>query len=145
MDITLGVCVSDRREINKVIQSQETISGTLRNESGVLNPVILIEHNNPSAFNYLSIGDFNRHYFITEIEHVREKLWRIYAHVDVLYTYKNQIMSSNAIIDKSTNGYDDKYINDGMWISKVKTKTDVVSFPNGLSETGCFLLMAYGG
>lgn len=145
MDITLSITKNDSRDITKITSGATTLSGTLRNETSVLDPDILIEVENPTSFNYMHIPSFGRYYFITDMEHIRNGLWRIHGHVDVLTTYASEILDSNAMIDKIANGDNDKYIGDDSWLATVKTKTDVISFPQGLSETGCFLLMAAGG
>ncbi len=145
MLIKLSLTKSDRRDMTKIIQDETPIEGTLRNETSVINPDILIEIENPTSFNYMYIPDFHRYYFINDMEHIRNDLWRIKAHVDVLQTYANEIFASDAIIDKSADNQENKYIGDDTWVPTVKTKTDILSFPSGLSETGTFLLMAAGG
>lgn len=65
-------------------------------------------------------------------------------HVDVLESFKNEILSQNCIIEKSTLGFD-LYLPDENLITQVKTKTDIVNFPNGLLDTGEFILITAGG
>lgn len=145
MLIKLSLTKSDRRDMTKIVQNETSLEGTLRNETSVINPDILIEIENPTSFNYMYIPEFHRYYFINDMEHVRNDLWRIKGHVDVLQTYANEIFASNAIIDKSADNQENKYIGDDTWVPTVKTKTDILSFPSGLSESGTFLLMAAGG
>ena len=42
------------------------------------------------------ISDFGRYYFIEDIISVRDGLWEIHAHVDVLMTYSAQIKACSA-------------------------------------------------
>ena len=64
--------------------------------------------------------------------------------VDVLETYKNSILGLSAIIDNSTSN-NDNYMPSNLWVSKVKTKTDVINFPSGLDDTGSYILITAGG
>ena len=67
--MTIQLCVS-REPANKVgknIGVVSTLSGTLRESSSIIDPVITIEAD-PTGFNYLYIPDFNRRrkYFCTD-------------------------------------------------------------------------------
>lgn len=92
--------------------------GYLREESSVINPVIMLQTTNSTQaveaegeqvdangdlieynyqitdtlpeFNYAYIPDFHRYYFITEIVCVRNGLWRVTMRCDTLMTYKDQ-------------------------------------------------------
>lgn len=73
-------------------------SGQLTEECDILNPSFLIqclggEIANYPLFtaNYVYIEKFKRYYFITGITNVRNDLWRISTHVDVLYSYNTDI------------------------------------------------------
>ena len=73
-------------------------SGQLTEECDILNPSFLIqclggEIANYPLFtaNYVYIEKFKRYYFITGITNVRNDLWRITTHVDVLYSYNTDI------------------------------------------------------
>lgn len=145
MDIVLSVISNDRREITKTPSNELTLSGTLRNETNLIDVDILIEIENPSSYNYMFISDFGRYYFITDFQHVRKDLWRIRGHVDVLFSFKDQILASPSIIDRSSNEYSDNYMLDDMWKSKVKCSTDIMSFPNGLNTSGEYILITAGG
>ena len=56
--------------------------------------------------NYVYIPDFNRYYFINDITSVRQNLWRLSLHVDVLMSYKNEINNTNAFISRNEFKYD---------------------------------------
>ena len=82
-----------------------TIDGTLKNECSVTSPTILIELNTYPNFNYVYLPFFDRYYFIDSIDVVRTNLWRINLVIDVLYTYKNQILELEAFVDRNENNY----------------------------------------
>ena len=56
--------------------------------------------------NYVYIPDFNRYYFINDITSVRQNLWRLTLHVDVLMSYKKEISNTNAFVSRNEFKYD---------------------------------------
>lgn len=145
MEIVLYVTGSEKNAITKQLQNGIELSGTLRNESSVINPSILIQIDNPSQYNYCFIPDFNRYYFITDIVSVRNNLWRINMSVDVLMSYQLEILNLDVIVsDESSPDYE-MYMNGEQWQSLVKTSTDVISFPSGLLDSGEYILITSGG
>ncbi len=144
MDIVLYVCTSERQAINKTIGSAATFTGSLRGESSVINPSFMIETANPTGFNYCYIQAFSRYYFITNITSVRNGLWRIDCSVDVLMSFRNQILALNVIVDRSTNE-GERYMQGEPWQTTVRTKTDIINFPSGLLDSGEYILITSGG
>ena len=145
MDITLYVCSSERQAINKIISSGAILTGSLRGESSVINPSFLIEHSNPSGFNYCYISDFGRYYFITNITSVRTGIWRIDCSVDVLMSFKTQILNLDVIVSNNSGFDNEKYFSGDSWQTLVKTKTDIINFPSGLLDDGEYILITSGG
>lgn len=122
-----------------------TLTGTLRGESSVINPSFQIETTNPSSYNYCYIQEFGRYYFITDITSVRNGLWRIDCSVDVLMSFRTQILNLDVIISDATNENTNLYFSGDVWATTVKTKTDVLNFPNGLLDDGEYILITSGG
>ena len=145
MDIVLYVCSSERQAINKTLSSGTTLTGSLRGESSVISPSFLIEHSNPSGFNYCYISDFGRYYFITNITSVRTGIWRIDCAVDVLMSFKNQILNLDVIVSNVSLPDAECYYSGEQWQTLVKTKTDVITFPSGLLDDGEYILITSGG
>ena len=81
-----------------------TLEGTLKDECSVTSPSILIELDTYPDFNYVYLPFFNRYYFVDSIDVVRTNLWRINLLIDVLYTYKDEILNLEAYVDR--NEYD---------------------------------------
>lgn len=110
MQIKFYRTLSDKDHLTKDLQNELIINGTLKDSCDILNPVIEFE-NNAELFskNYCIIPDFGRNYFITGMELINKRLI-VSLHVDVLATYKNDILSSRANIVRSSKG--DKYIKD---------------------------------
>lgn len=145
MELTLYNNISEKNKINKTIENPIVLSGTLREETSIINPIIMIEHENPSGYNYAYIPDFNRYYFISEITSVRTGLWRISMTVDVLMSFKTAIMDLPVILSDSEEHRSEVYLTGDVWQTKVKETTSIKTFPNGLSDDGYFILITAGG
>ena len=137
---------SPNNKIGKTLNQETTFEGSLRDSSKVVKPVIMIETNNLTNFNYAYIPEFNRYYYIREIESYRTGFWLITLEVDVLETYKNQIMGLDCIIEATESyGGNDYLSNSESWVSSVKAKTDIIRFNSGLLEDGEYILITAGG
>lgn len=91
----------------------EMHNGTLRNDCDLIDPIILV-HSDPRNCNYAHIPEFNRWYFITDIEVIRTGLWQITFHVDVLKTYEDDILECDIIVDKCSARAVDAFGQDGI-------------------------------
>lgn len=77
---------------------------------------------------------------------VRANLWRADCKVDVLMSFRDDILKSTALLNtSSTPTTYNKYITSGKYVSTVKSKTDIVQFPDGLSDTGEWILVTAAG
>lgn len=143
MNIILYHNISEYNAVNKSITELTTLSGTLREESSIIDPIITITNVDSylSSMNYAYIPDFNRYYFITNIESVRNNLWRVSFHVDVLYTYRNQIKNNSAIIERNENEYDLK-LNDGLFRTQQNPRIAQFPFPSGFNTWNFVLAIA---
>ena len=148
MEITLYTNESEKNKLDKTITNSVLLEGNLRDESSIINPIILISSNKediPYMYNYAYIPAFGRYYFITDIESVRTGIWRVSMHVDVLMSYKEQIKNLNVIINNSEETGANNYLSGEQWITNVKNTTNIVNFPNGLNDNGEFILITAGG
>lgn len=148
MEITLYTNESEKNKLEKTITNSILLEGNLRDESSIINPIILISSNKediPYMYNYAYIPAFGRYYFITDIESVRTGIWRVSMHVDVLMSYKEQIKNLNVIINNSEETGANDYLSGNQWITNVKNTTNIVNFPNGLNDNGEFILITAGG
>ena len=62
----------------------------------------------------------------------------------MLMSFKDQIQNFDVILDHSEDHNTD-YAQSNVWQALVKTKTDIISFPYGLSDNGEFILITAGG
>lgn len=146
MEIQFFVNKSEPNKLNKVLLPADTFNGTLREECGIETPSILIESDSTlTSYNYFYIPDFNRFYFRTSITSVRNNLWRVTGKTDVLMSFKEAIVTFDVVLKDSENTGANNYASGEQWQNLVKTKTDIVNFPNGLNENGEWILITAGG
>ena len=145
MNIQLCSNTSEKNKINKTITTGITLSGSLRNESNVVNPSIIINIDNPTIYNYAYIPEFNRYYFITNYISLRTGMWQINLKSDVLMSFKDSILSSEVLINKTEITGKNNYLSGSNWVNNCKTKTDILTFPHGLLDDGKYILITAGG
>lgn len=145
MDITLYVNHSEKNKLDKVLTDSHVFTGTLRSITSIINPVIDLEIENPTGFNYAYIPDFGRYYFISDVVSIRSGLWKISMRVDVLQSFKDRILQCPVIISDTESTGKELYLSGEVWKSKVKELTDIINFPSGLSDSGHFILITAGG
>ena len=112
LDVKFYRTSSPKNKIVKSLTSIGTFSCALKENTSVLNPVLIISTNeNLYNSNYVEIPAFNRKYFITDIKSIGNNRWEVSAHVDVLNTYASEIKSNSAVIRRQENVYN-LYLND---------------------------------
>lgn len=101
--------MNNKDEVNKIDKnpiSIITLNGTLKAQTSLVNPAVLIESENVFIdANYAYIPIFKRYYYITDIMSIRNNLWQVSLHCDVLKTFSEGILGSNAIIARQENVY----------------------------------------
>ena len=145
MNITLYINNSEKNKIGKNLTNDFSLSGTLRDTTNIINPVILIELNEIGNYNYCYIDEFNRYYFITDITVIRTGLFAISLIVDVLESFKSDIKNLSVILLNTQNVGSSNYLPSQVFRNNVKSKTDILNFPNGLNDSGEFILITAGG
>lgn len=121
---------SDRNVVDKSLSSAYSTSAVLKDNTSVTDPVVLVNVSNPSRWNYMHIPEFGRYYFIMEITSVREGLWAITGHVDVLQSYANEIHSQSGVLARSESWYN-LYLDDDKFLVTARRKATTLVFPGG--------------
>lgn len=145
MNIILYVNNSEKNKIGKTLTNDFSLSGTLRDATNIINPVILLEISEIGNYNYCYINNFNRYYFITDITVIRTGLFAISLMVDVLESFKSDIKNLSVILLNTQNVGSSNYLPSQVFRNNVKSKTDILNFPNGLNDSGEFILITAGG
>jgi len=136
---------SDINVVNKSVTDLLTISGVLKTDTSIIDPVIIIEADlsNLKSANYMHISAFGRYYYINDMVSIKNGLIEMHGHVDVLMTYRNDIKKSTAIIRRQEKkSLYNLYLNDG--VLKVYQNSTVLtrSFPHGFNTQEFVLAVA---
>lgn len=133
---------SPNEKIGKSLTALGTYTGELRDASSVLTPVILLEDSGTLYnANYLKISEFGRYYYITEIDKLRNGLVEISARCDALETYKAQILSHKAVIERQEKKWN-LYLDDGTFKAYNNPLLITKAFPSGFSGMSFLLVVA---
>lgn len=128
MNISFYTISDDNRQINKTLENPLTLSINTRTLARTYNrlheninkyePLLLLSNDNFTPdFNYFYIDDWKSYYFITNIEYTAQKIWQVESHIDVLMTFKDDILNATCHIRKTDNLND--YYNGGDYNSLV--------------------------
>lgn len=134
---------SPKNQLNKSVSGVLSVSGTLKDGTSVIDPVILVQAPLSTLVNanYMTITAFGRSYFITDIRSIREGLVEVSGHVDVLSTYASGIRGNSAVIYRQENDWN-LYLDDGTF--QVYNNPNVLTrpFPSGFSSLEFVLAVA---
>lgn len=134
---------SEITRVTKSVDNLLTVSGTLKEETSIIDPVIKIECDLAAVIgcNYLSIPTFGRSYFVNNISSIRNGLVEFSCHVDVLSTFADSIKTNTAIIKRQEKKWN-LYLNDGSF--KVYQNPTVLTkaFPSGFTTQEFILAIA---
>ena len=145
MIIKLQMNESPKNTLTKTITDIiELSTAVLKDQTDIINPVFIVStptDANILGSNYITAAALGRSYFITDIKSVRNGVWEISAHVDVLSTYAQQIRAQRAIIRRQANSWN-LYLNDGVFKVYQNTKAVTAAFPTGFSTYQYILAVA---
>ncbi len=134
---------SERERLTKDVQTIMTVSGVLKTETSIIDPVIMIECDLDAVVNcnYMTIPAFGRSYFVNNIRSIRNGLVEFSCHCDVLSSFASQIRNNTAIIKRQENDWN-LYLNDGTF--KVYQNPNVLTraFPSGFTTQEFVLAVA---
>ena len=147
MKVILYINESEANKLNKKITNPEELEGTFKNDSSVIysniavqrtnpnsliRPMLFIQHENPTKYNYVYIPEFKRYYFVNDIKNIRNNLWEFNLSVDVLMSYKHGINNMTVIIDKQEfETQANRYFDDGTYVTENKTFIESIPFETG--------------
>lgn len=138
---------SNNSEVNVIGKDLTAIGdpvlGVLHLVTDVSDPAFELKSDTVPEANYCFCPELGRYYFITRTESIRNGLFRIYCHVDVLETYKNDILNQFGVVARSEKRWN-LYGNDMLF----KTFQDPIvvtrQFPNGFPAPH-YILAVSGG
>lgn len=145
MNVIFYYNASDDRVINKTLIGGEQFTGVPRADIDIMTPVIRFENDGILQYNYAYIPELQRYYVIDSITAFREGVWDVAMSVDVLMSFRGDIMTLSVIVDKqsmSENG--DEYIDDGSLVTDNVMFTRVHQFSGGFNDYPEYILITAG-
>lgn len=105
---------ADKRVVNKssYITRVDTMGGNFRDEIDLSYPIFTVKLDYVPNFNYCYIDTLDRYYYITKIRNLYNNLYEITCEIDVLMTYKSQILKSTQYVSRQESTYNEFLIDD---------------------------------
>lgn len=119
-----------------------TLTGTLKEDSSIIDPVITIEYSGSLATcNYMTISEFERLYFVNDIIVKHNGLYEIHAHCDVLSSAGNELDDCLGIVRRQENAWN-LYLDDGVFKAYSNPMVVTKEFPSGFNTQNFVLAVA---
>lgn len=147
MQVQIGTTPDETYKVDKTFTPTATYECVLKDGTSVENPVLLLNTSNISGCNYMYIQDFGRYYFINDVVSVRNGLWEVHGHVDVLKTYSSGIKGCTATLKRQENLFN-MYLDDPEFktYNKSQIVTKMFSGASGpLNKDMKYILVVAGG
>ena len=145
--ITIGKTDSPVNALAKKVTMKQSLAGTLRNESEIINPTVIIQSSsaleNLFKCNYMEISEFGRKYFITSVKCIRSYIYEVQGHCDVLSSFASEIRANNAIILRQEHKFN-LLLNDDVFKCKQNARVQYKRFPSQLGAFNYILVVAGG-
>lgn len=126
---------SDTNVMQKSIILKAELTGTLRDDCSIIDPIVKIEGiaaSDLKYINYAEIPDFGRYYYVNNII-LKGKLFECHMHVDVLKTYNDKVRAKQAIIARQENDYN-LLLSDGLMKTYANPNIEIKQFPGGFTD-----------
>ena len=145
MELKLYRCSDENERVDKSPTLLRTVSGKAKDSVSITRPVFIIETISVNGLNYLYCTEYGRYYYITDIVTMTGNRIALHCKCDVLMSFRSQIRSCTAIINKQE-GEDksSKYIDDGSYVTQCNEVIQAIEFPNALNGEQTILITAGG-
>lgn len=144
---------SDKRYVNKELeevtyikdgQTMNTVSVEFIEDSDVVNPTLkMTAFTGGLKANYLWLEDLHRYYYIKDWTLSQGYIY-IKCHVDVLMSFKDEIMNETVILERQTSEFD-LYQDDPEYKLTQMVNVRTVPFSGGFSDQGANFILLVGG
>lgn len=129
MVVTFYETTSENKTVNKFLRNDIELSDVnIKEPCDILNPILILSNSEVLERNYFYIADLHRYYFITDMVLLNNGIIEVHGKVDVLMTYKNDLLNRTAFILRQENIFNPNY-NDSML--PIRSDTNYKSFPFG--------------
>lgn len=122
-----------------------TLSCDLKYGVNLRKPVLTVGQSlaTMKTYNYFYIPELGRYYFREDIKGVANNLVEITLDCDLLMSFKSEILTSDAIIERQ-NYRGNVYVPDSLYPIESRTRTVTKKFPQALSSSATMVLITIG-
>lgn len=140
------------KSYSSLVNNDAAVSGVLKNNTSVLNPVITVDVSAISwkqgfdifSTNYAYIPAFGRYYHVKDIKAISNDLFEISLHVDVLMSYSSGLLASPCIVSRNENNFN-LYLNDPNYKCFQNDYVLITKGSGGFPiENSCFVMTIFG-
>ena len=135
MNLTLYQNNSENNKVTKSITQLYSLTGTLREDCSIINPVIAVENISAANLvktNYAYISEFGRYYYINNIV-CKGQLFELHMHVDVLQSFGTSILNCSAVVSRQQSKYN-LYLQDGVFKTYADNHYQIKQFSTGFNS-----------
>jgi len=123
---------------NKIYKSAtliQSVSGELRSDTDIINPVVEVSgiDSNITNINYAYIPDFKRYYYVDDIVVIAPNLVQLNMTVDVLMSHADEIMNQYAVIERQQYDFNME-LRDVNIPTLNATRIQYIKFPNSFTN-----------
>ena len=93
MNVSFYNNLSNYNVVNKRLEEINTLSFTFKENSNIINPSLILK--NYEGGNYCYIEELKRYYYVKDIDLLGNGLFKINCEIDVLMSYKEDIINSD--------------------------------------------------
>lgn len=141
MDIKLCIFKYPKNSFVRNYSQVENLTGSMRDSLDVVDPVFLVPATTKyDRANAVICTELGRYYFITGKDWIRTGLLAISCHVDVLMTYRTDILNNAGIISRNSKLFNG-YLPDNRQKLFAYDKIQIKAFPTNNTDTNVLITM----
>lgn len=131
---------SQENKLNKVLTSKGTRPILFLNGVDFLRPIITVK-TLPADTNYCYVESLGRYYFIEDIRNLKNELFELSLKCDVLETYRQDIVETQAIITESSNEVN---VHNVGYVAEKDMETTSINLENPFNDDSDVLITIVG-
>lgn len=139
-NITLYKYDGEKNRMQKTLSDGETIQINFNRNYDVIHPIIKLSIFN-NTYNYCYIESMNRYYFIDSVDIVRAGLYELHLSLDVLQTYKDEILKQSGTVTESKTS---NYMNGANIPVDSKPLYKEYDFTDNFNHNGVYVMIVSG-
>lgn len=144
MVVNTYTCSDDNNVLVKNLTEVSTLDNVkLKDATELIKPELVLMSDDYPTFNYVYLPKFNRYYYVTNITVNPNKIYRIALDVDVLMSFKDDILKSKGYVSVTTDA--NPMYNGTQYGSLVNKQVNTYASDVVLPDTTTEILVTAGG